>query len=245
MRRHEAHAVGVLAMRERNSGIGGAAGRGRDARHDGEIDSGAGEGLELLSATAEDEGVAALETHDPASLARVLDHQLVDVLLARALPAGSLADADPRSVAPREIQHGGRHQSIVQDDIRILERPQGLQREQFGIAGTRAYQNHLAGGARCRAGGRQQLLSDALRRRADRRRRSGAQRVRRRWPRNSAAVPRDRAGGGWPPAQVPQPRRQIAQALRNERLQAFAQAPRQYRRRRRRSIPPPAPARDR
>ena len=67
-------------MRERNAGIGGAAARRGDAGDDGEGDARVRERLELLTAAAEHERIAALQPHHAPARAGVLDEQLVDPL---------------------------------------------------------------------------------------------------------------------------------------------------------------------
>ncbi len=211
-------------MRERNAGIGRTAGRRGDPRHHGKIDMRPSERLELFAAAAEDERVATLQTDDSAPSLSVFDQQIVNSRLLRARASRRLAHADQRRVAPREIEYGVRHQTVVQDDIRVLKRTQGLQGEQFGIAGTCAHQGHAAGRTRRGGGRRQQLPGDAQ---------------------CPAPVPLDEAARGGtvddgleiapplaraaqPPAarlaQLAQPQRQVAETIRNECLQAFAQA---------------------
>ena len=68
----EAHGLRVIAMRERDAGVGAASDRGRDARHHLER-AAACERLDLLAAAPEDERIAALQPDDlpcPAALAR-------------------------------------------------------------------------------------------------------------------------------------------------------------------------------
>ncbi len=126
--------------------------------------------LQLFAAAPEDEGIAALQAHDAPALLRVLDQQSVDFFLRAADVAGGLAHADPRGIAPRQIEHRRRHQAIVQNHIGVLQRAQRLQGQEFRIAGAGAHQSHLAGGAGRGRGRRQQLLRDAPRALADRRR---------------------------------------------------------------------------
>ena len=54
----EAHALGVIAVGQRNAGVGGAAAGRGDPRHHLKTDAAAHQRLQLLAATVEDEGVA-------------------------------------------------------------------------------------------------------------------------------------------------------------------------------------------
>ena len=122
-------------MRERHACICAAGDRRGDAGHDIERNAMRGEELELLAAPPEDERVAALEPDDTATEARMLEHDLVDALLRRGVTARFLADADARGVAAREREHLFRHEAVVQDDVRLLQRAQRIQRQQARIAG--------------------------------------------------------------------------------------------------------------
>ena len=248
MARHETHAVGVFAMRERNAGIGGAAGRRGDAGHHREIDSGPCERLELFAAAAEYEGIAALEPHHAPSLAGMLDQQLVDRLLARVLL--------PPAVLPTQIRAASRRakSSTAADTKRSCRMTSASwsARRAFnvsssGIAGTGAHQNHFAGGARAAP----EAPRAAAGRCAVRRARSPAMKRR-------AAVAVDDGLEKAPPL-VAYPRsrrrlaarrsrnhdRQFAQALRNEPPRDARASGAPGRVRCRRSKPPPAPDRDR
>ena len=101
--RDENQCLRVIAMRERYAGVGRASCRRGDAWNHGEVDSGAGDGLELFPAAAEYERISALETHDALALACVKDQQLVDLALSRADAAGGLAHADFLGIAARGL----------------------------------------------------------------------------------------------------------------------------------------------
>ena len=73
--------VRVVAVRERNAGVGRGAAGGGDSGYDFERHAGLRQGLDLLAAAAEDVGVAALEAHHALALARQAHHERVDVLL--------------------------------------------------------------------------------------------------------------------------------------------------------------------
>jgi len=67
---HQNTRLGDGAVRQRDSGGGGDAGRGGDPRYYLEGDPGARQRERLLATAAEDERIAALQTHDTLALAR-------------------------------------------------------------------------------------------------------------------------------------------------------------------------------
>ncbi len=104
--------------------------------------------LEFLAAATEHEWIAALEPHDAAARPGVLEHQLVDPVLRDRVGARGLADRNPRRVAPREGQHLLRHQPVVQDHVRLLQRAHRVQGQESRIARARAHQHHRAASGR-------------------------------------------------------------------------------------------------
>ena len=83
---------GVVAVGDRDPGVGGGGDPGGDPGDDLELDPGRAQRLALLAAAAEDERVAALEPDDAPARPRRLDQPLVDLLLRRprALGPGAL-----------------------------------------------------------------------------------------------------------------------------------------------------------
>src|SRR5690606_17793872 len=75
----KAHRLGMVAVGQRNAGIGGAAIGGGDARHHLERNTISRQLLDLLPAPAADEGIAALEPQYPLALFRQPHQQLVDL----------------------------------------------------------------------------------------------------------------------------------------------------------------------
>jgi hypothetical protein len=136
--------LGVVAMRQRNARIRCAAGGRRDARHDLERDAGCRQLVDLLAATPEDEGIAALEPQHTLALAGEAHQQLVDVLLRQGVPAALLADVDHLGVAPHQFQHPRRDQAVVEHHIRLLHQAQGTEGQQVRITRPAADQVHLA-----------------------------------------------------------------------------------------------------
>ncbi len=74
---------GVVAVGDRDPGVGRDGDAGRHARNDLELDPSRGQGLGLLAAAAEYEWVAAFEANHAAPGACVLDDQRLDLRLSR------------------------------------------------------------------------------------------------------------------------------------------------------------------
>ncbi len=104
----EAHALGVIPVGEGNAGVGGAAAGRRDPRHHLKANASTNERLQLLAATAEDEGVAPLEPHHPLPFLRLVQQELVYLLLGHAVVARLLADEDAFGVAAHQRHHFAR-----------------------------------------------------------------------------------------------------------------------------------------
>ena len=83
----QAHALGEIAMGQRDPRVGGAAGGGGDAWHNREGDPRLAEGLQLLSAAAKDKGIAAFQPDHASSFLRFAQQDLVDLLLRHAVIA--------------------------------------------------------------------------------------------------------------------------------------------------------------
>ena len=149
----------VIAMRERHACVCAAGQRGGDAGHHLERNAVGSEKLQLLTAPPEDEWIAALQAHDAAAGAGVLEHQLVNAFLRHGLRTGGLAHGDLLGIPAREREHLVGDEPIVQDHVRILQRAQCVQRQQARIARARTDQHD---GAACVVLGLiQQLRSSA------------------------------------------------------------------------------------
>ena len=108
-------------------------------------DPGRDAGLHLLHPAAEDVRVAALEPdHDPPGPC-VLDEQPVDLLLRHRPPAGHLGGVDDRHLGGELVQQGQRRQPVGDHHVRLGERGAAAQREQAGVAGAAADQDHPPG----------------------------------------------------------------------------------------------------
>ncbi len=127
---HESDRGGVVAVGDGDSGVGRRGDPGSHPGHDLEIDACASERLRLLAAATEDERVAALEPDDASPLSRVVDHQLLDLVLLHRVGSRRLADVDELGVGTRSIERSGGNQAIVQDHVSArdqLERTAGHQ----------------------------------------------------------------------------------------------------------------------
>ncbi|MNO93190.1 hypothetical protein D3C76_847870 [compost metagenome] len=140
----EAHALGVIAVGQGNAGVGGAAAGRGDPRHHLKADAAAHQRLQLLAATAEDEGVAPLQPHHPLPLLRLLQQELVDPLLGHAVVARLLADEDALGVAAHQRHHLVGDQPVIDHHVRLLHLAQGVQGEQTRIAGAGTDQHDFA-----------------------------------------------------------------------------------------------------
>ena len=115
-------------MRQGNPRGGGAGRGGGDAGHDLGPDAGGIEGLQLLAAAPEDEGVAALKANHPFAQARLGDEDIVDLVLGHRMAARGLAHVDTVGIAAREVEHAVADQPVVDDDVGLFQKalaPQG------------------------------------------------------------------------------------------------------------------------
>ena len=140
----EHRAVRVVAVGERDAGVGGRAQCGGDAGHHFKRNARFAQGFQFLAAAPEHERVAALEPHHAFARTGMAHQQEVGFLLRHAAAAGALAHADFVGIAPHQIQHRIRHQRVVQHHVGFLNALQAFEREQPGIARPRAHQRHFA-----------------------------------------------------------------------------------------------------
>src|SRR5262245_56305990 len=78
---HKADGLGVVAVRERNAGIGRSTEGCGDSRNDGEWNLVLDEGLEFFTASAEDKRIATLQSTYALAGACVRDQELMNTLL--------------------------------------------------------------------------------------------------------------------------------------------------------------------
>ena len=141
------HGQGRIAASpgQRHAEVGRRTRGRRDARHHLEGDACLAKRGDFFIKPSEHGRVAALETHDAPSLARVLHHQRVDIGL---LPRGAeacLARLDEQRLAARQLEDAGRDEPVVDDDVGLVQQALRLARQQLGITGTGADQGHAAG----------------------------------------------------------------------------------------------------
>src|SRR5258708_34365976 len=132
-------------MSEWNFCVGCGAECGCDAGNNFEFDAGLAQSFHLFAGAAENERIAALEADNLQAQQRVLNHQRVDLRLADALAAKAFADVVDFGRRWNEGEDFRADQIVVQHDIGQLQKFEGFEREQFGIARTRSHQVHLAG----------------------------------------------------------------------------------------------------
>jgi hypothetical protein len=99
-----------------------------------------GEGLSFLAATAEDEGVAALEAHDVEAQSGLGDQQSIDLRLGARVLVGAFASVDQLGIRAALAQKRIVDQGVVEDDIGSLEAAQGFEGQQLRVAGASAHQ---------------------------------------------------------------------------------------------------------
>src|SRR5439155_14959472 len=132
MRSERGDGRGDSTMCDRDPGGAGDGRERRDAWNDLERHAGIGERERLLPAAAEEERVAALESHDVVSATAERDEQLVDLLL---LETVSL---DPQCVGGRLVDELGSDEAVVDDHVARTDALEALDRDQPGIAWTGA-----------------------------------------------------------------------------------------------------------
>ena len=159
---HKGHALGVIAMGQRNTGVGRDGRRRRNAGNHLERDARFGCRLQLLATTTEDKRVAPFQAHHGLARFRSGNQHLVGVVLGHGVLAGTFADANLLRVTADQLANTVGDQVVIEHDIRILKNLEATQREQPGIARPGAHQNDLP--ART-AGVIQFVFEDLLRRR--------------------------------------------------------------------------------
>ena len=152
---------GLLTKRQRHFGFGCGAEPGGDAGNDGVRNARLAQRRDFLAAAPENERIAALEPHRALAGARRFDQQCVGRVLSDAGLADAAPHRHPRRIAPRTIEHLGRHQIVVEHDIGILQRAQRLDRQKIGIARPGANQRDEARAVLGREGG---WIDDGLQR---------------------------------------------------------------------------------
>ena len=100
--------------------------------------------LQLLAAPSEEEGVAALESHDAIARLSLPEQNLVDFVLGHLVMAGLLAHVDGPGAGGNQGQNGRTDQPVVDHHLGLPDGPAALAGQQARVAGTRAHQNDIA-----------------------------------------------------------------------------------------------------
>ena len=128
-------------MGQRYAGVGRAADRRRDARHDVVVDAGRAQILEFLAAPAKDERIAAFQADDAVAALGVFAQQPMDGFLGDAVSASGFSDFDQLRLAARQLEDFRADQAVVQDDVGRLQRAQGIQRQEARVTRPGANQD--------------------------------------------------------------------------------------------------------
>jgi hypothetical protein len=97
----------------------------------------------LLSATTEDEGIAAFEAHHRHSRARQLDEEVVDPSLVDVRTAGPFSCKDALRRRRSLVHELGRDEPVVEDRIAAPQRAQAPAGDEIRVAGAGSYQVDL------------------------------------------------------------------------------------------------------
>ncbi|SSL80707.1 Uncharacterised protein [Klebsiella pneumoniae] len=124
LRQHKDGALRIIAMGQRNTGVGCRSGGGGDARHHLERDPRLGGSLQLFCAAAKNKRIAALQTHDGFPRLRRLHQQLIGFMLRHRMLAGAFADANKFGIAAHQLENRLSHQMVVENHVRLLDRLQ-------------------------------------------------------------------------------------------------------------------------
>ena len=137
---HEDARLGVIAMGERNTGIGCRAGCGCDARHHLERNALAGQRFDFFTATAEYEGVAPFQPQHALTFFRQPHEQFVDGFLRHDMLAALLTGIDAGCIAAHHVEYLRRHQAVIHDHIRLLHQAHRAKSQQFGVSRPRPHE---------------------------------------------------------------------------------------------------------
>ena len=92
----------------------------------------------FLAAAAEHERVPALEPHDVLARTGHADQQFADLFLRQGVMRTALGHADQLRIAARKCEDRRVDQSVMDDHPRALDQPRSAQRQEIGIARSRA-----------------------------------------------------------------------------------------------------------
>ena len=133
----------AVPVSHRNSGVGG---HGQSRGHPGHLLKGNPvflQQLQLLTAPAEQEGIAALQTDHPFALLRFFQQNLIDAMLGHRVIAGLFANIDFLSVPGNQAQDFRADQAIKDNDLCLAKGFQSLPGQQARVTGACAHQSHI------------------------------------------------------------------------------------------------------
>lgn len=131
------HEAGTgIAVSDRDAGVIGNGDGGRDAGDDLEGDTGLGEFLGFFAAAPKHIGIAPLEADDSATLASLLDEQLVQILLGNSVLVGTFPGVKDLGGARCVTEQVCVHQGVVDNDLSLGEKGGASEGEESGISGA-------------------------------------------------------------------------------------------------------------
>ncbi|KAG0934913.1 hypothetical protein G6F31_016021 [Rhizopus arrhizus] len=151
MRRDQPDRLRMLAMRQRDAGIGRTGQRGGDAGHHFIAHAMRAQIFQFFAAPSKDERVAAFQAHHAPARLCVFHQQRVDACLGGVMVfAGQLADRHAVGIAARQRHDVVADQAVIQNDVGFVQGAQRLQRQQAGGPRACPHQHHAAVGGRQR-----------------------------------------------------------------------------------------------
>ena len=117
-------ALRIIAMGQRNAGIGRRARRGGNAWHHLERDPGGGGRLQFFPAAPENKRIAALQAHYRFPRFGSLHQHLIRFVLRYGVLARALANADHFGIAAHQFPYALGHQVVIKHHVRLLNRLQ-------------------------------------------------------------------------------------------------------------------------
>jgi hypothetical protein len=106
----------------------------RDARHDLKRHTGGVKRLGFFGASSKYKGIASLEPDDCPSRPCVLDHKLLDFVLAQGAMPDRLAGANPQSACWRQVQEARASQMIVDHHVGPTQHGLATTGQEAGVA---------------------------------------------------------------------------------------------------------------